>query len=151
LPPLQERVWFTRDLDEIRNPGLLKLLDAPHSELQGDATIRPWLWLHVDDFVPRDAWVAACERARDMAVKIVAERHGLSELCTRAAETLRAEGEDAAARVRARADQDAAARADDELKLVDALVAGVGAPKIDIDAAGIVILSAEPLPADELR
>jgi ATP-dependent helicase HepA len=151
LPPVQERVWLTRGLEEIRHPLLLALLDAPYSELQGDATIRPWLWRHVDDFVPRDSWRATCEGARDRAVETVAHRHGLTELCAHAAETLRAEGEDAAARVRARTDQDAAERADDEVRLVDALAVGVSAPKIDIDAAGVVILSTEPLPAVELR
>jgi hypothetical protein len=34
---------------------------------------------------------------------------------------------------------------------VNALAAGLSAPKIDIDAAGVVILSAEPIPTDELN
>jgi ATP-dependent helicase HepA len=151
LPPVHERVWLTRDLDEIREPALLALLDAPHSELHGDVTIRPWLWLHVDDFVQREAWAATCDGARERAVNIVAQRHGLTELCARAAELLRTEGEDAAARIRARADYSATERAEDEVKLVHALGVGVNAPKIDVDAAGVVILSAEPIPADELR
>jgi ATP-dependent helicase HepA len=149
LPPVHERVWLTRSLDEIRHPALLPLLDAPHSELHGDVTIRPWLWQHIDDFIPRDAWAVTCEKAREEAVRIVAQRHGLTELCATAAAQLRTEGEDAAARIRARADHDAADRAEDELNLVNALAVGLSAPKIDIDAAGVVILSAEPIPTDE--
>jgi hypothetical protein len=151
LPPVHERVWLTQNAEEILDPAVLALLDAPHSELQGDTTIRPWLWAHVDDFVPRTAWATTCDSARNQALRVITERHDLIERCAHAAALLRTEGEDSAARIRARREVDAAERANAELELVAALAEGVASPRVDVDAAGLVILSSEPIPRDELR
>jgi ATP-dependent helicase HepA len=151
LPPLQARVWLNADIEEVQDPAVVALLNAPHRELWGDVTIRPWLWAHVDELVPRDAWPATCARARQRAVEIVAARHELTDRCADAARSLQADGEDAAARIQARREPGAAERAAAETDLVTALASGISSPRVDVDAAGIVILSAEPLPRDELR
>jgi ATP-dependent helicase HepA len=151
LPPLHERVWLNQNAEEILDPAVLALLDAPHSELRGDTTIRPWLWMHVDDFVPRAVWATTCDSARTKALRIIAERLDLTERCAHAAALLRREGEDSAARIRARREVGATERAKAELDLVAALAEGLSSPRVEVDAAGLVILSSAPIPADELR
>ena len=101
--------------------------------------------------MPRDAWAVTCERARQRSINIINQRHDLTERCVHAARLLRSEGEDAVARMRARTEEGASERAEGELKLVYALATGLTEPKIDVDAAGVVILSSEPIPAEELR
>lgn len=151
LPPFQERVWLSADIEEVHDPSVVSLLAAPYSELWGDVTLRPWLWSHVDELVPRSEWPATCARARQRALEIVAARHELTERCIHAAQLLRADGEDAVARIQARREEGVAERAVAEADLVTAVASGIASPRIDVDAAGIVILSSEPLPADELR
>jgi ATP-dependent helicase HepA len=151
LPPLQARVWLNAEIEEVHDPAVVALLAAPYSEFRGDVTLRPWLWAHVDELVPRDAWPATCASARQRALEIVAARHELTERCAHAAQLMQADGEDAAARIQARGEQGASERAAAEADLVTALASGIASPRIDVDAAGIVILSSESLPSDELR
>jgi ATP-dependent helicase HepA len=151
LPPFQERVWLTADIEEVHDPSVIALLAAPHRELWGDVTLRPWLWAHVDELVPRDEWPTTCAKARQRALEIVVARHELTEKCAHAAQLLQGDGEDAIARIQARREEEAAERAATEADLVAAVASGIASPRIDVDAAGIVILSSEPLPADELR
>ena len=114
---------------ELKEPSTLALLEEPHSELRGDATIRPWLWSYVDQFVPRSDWATTCARVREKAVNLIATRHELTDRCAHAAAMLRAEGDDAAARIQARRESDSAQRATGELALVEALSAGVASPR----------------------
>jgi hypothetical protein len=151
LPPLQERVWMDRRGKQITHPNLVAFLEAPYSEMRGDATLRPWLWMHVDELIPRAEWQDSCEKCRSSALEIVSELHELRERCRLGAALLRAEGEDAVARVRARREAGAAAVAESESELVAALARGVESPSIDVDAVGLVVLSSEPLPREETR
>ena len=151
LPPVQDRVWVDPRGAEIRDPATLSLLDAPYSEDRGDATIRPWLWAYVDRFVARPEWPATCESARAKAIEILSTRHELADRSAHAADRLRADGEDAVARIHARRDAGADEGAAAEACLVDSLVQGVASPKIDVDAVGVVILTSEPIPPEELR
>jgi ATP-dependent helicase HepA len=151
LPPVQERVWLEPSGGELNDPLTLALLEEPHAELRGDATIRPWLWPYVDQFVPRTDWATTCARMRENALKVIATRHELTDRCAHASARLRADGDDAAARIQARREPDAVERATSELALVEALSRGVGSPLIDVDVAGIVILASEPIPPEELR
>jgi ATP-dependent helicase HepA len=151
LPPVQERVWVDVAGNEIREATTLSLLEAPYSELWGDATIRPWLWSYVDVFVSRTDWARTCEDARTKAAQILCARHELADRTAHAAGALRLEGEDAVARIQARRETGAAERAGAEASLVTALAHGITSPKIEVDAVGVVVLSSEAIPQDELR
>ena len=88
LPPVQERVWLDLSGDEVSDPRIIALLEEPHSELSGDATIRPWLWAYVDELIPRDGWPSTCARVRHAALATISTRHELTDRCAHAAALL---------------------------------------------------------------
>ena len=151
LSPLIESVWLRPDGTEIQDEFILDLLDEPHSELQGDVTLRPWLWTYVDEHVPRTQWEDTCTRLRDQATELILDRNDVAARCGLAAAQLIQDGEDESARIRARREPAAGPRADTAVELARGLGDGVLSPLIEIDAAGIVVLSSNPLPADETR
>jgi ATP-dependent helicase HepA len=151
MTPVVERVWLDVHGVEVIDTALLALLEEPVSDVAGDETIRPNQWSRIAEHVGPASWEARCALLRDAAIAITQARGDVAQRCESAAFELEADGLDAAARMRARQEAQAATRAAAEERLTAALATGLRAPRTTIDAAGVVLLTGEPLREEDER
>jgi ATP-dependent helicase HepA len=149
LAPTISRVWLDTTLSEVADPKRLQILNAPYDELREDKTIRPEQWARIDEHIDRAEWPAWCAKATKQAIAIAFGRDDLRERCAAAAASATRDCEEALARLEARTDAASRDAETVERVLGPALSKGLARPVAGIDAAGIVIVSSEPLPRDE--
>lgn len=143
LQPLTERIWLNRGGKPVQNQALLRILAAPYADRRGDQTLRPSMWHRLDVHVPRGSWSRWCEQQQLAAHTALHESADLTSRCRDAVARATADLEEDLARVAARGDQEALVV---EQRVGAALIDGLRSPRREVDAAGIVVLSSEPLP-----
>jgi ATP-dependent helicase HepA len=148
LAPISTRVWLDRDGLEIEDIHITALLNAPFDDSHGDYTIPHDLWHRLQDHIPAGDWASFCRHSRDRSLEVVMQRHDLVEICNAAASELLEDSEDAAARVGARKDATSDEAQEAEHRIGKALAAGLSKPLAVVDATGVVLLAAEPLPVE---
>ena len=149
LAPTISRVWLDGTLSEVVDQKRLQILEAPYHELREDKTIRPAQWSRIDEHVSRAEWPAWCAMARKRAIAIAFAREDLRERCAAAAAAAASDSDDTLARLEARVDAASRDAEAVERALGPALSEGLERPAAGIDAAGVMIVSSEPLPGDD--
>ncbi len=149
LAPTVSRVWLDSMLSEVVDQKRLQILDAPYHELREDKTIRPTQWSRIDEHIGRAEWPAWCAMATERAIATAFGRDDLRERCAAAAAAAARDSDDTLARLAARVDAASHDAEAVERALGPALSEGLARPASGIDAAGVVIVSSEPLPGDE--
>lgn len=155
--PVQYRtVWLNSDLGEVRHAQLLEVLQRPYRPKRDggtDVNLRPDRWSAVDSVAPIADWHGLCVRARRHAEDRLRSSESFIGLCRTHAERVRTEAaavqdvfRSRIARLSgsAKSAEEEAARLDDELGQY--VAAGIESPTIRVDAAGVIFLSASPLP-----
>ncbi len=130
--------------------GLLQILNAPYDADLGDQTLRPSVWHLLDDHISAP-WADVCRRLRDRARSIVVDRADLRQRCRSAAELLLTDSADAAARLASRRDAPNTGAEATERRIGQVLADGIVTPAIEVDAAGIVLLSSQTMPTERDR
>jgi ATP-dependent helicase HepA len=144
LPPAVETVWISTDGTEVTDRTTVRRLASKYSPKFGDRSVHGDHWEAIESVLPGLNWDEWCRSARDFAKDIVrsrggvvaridqaeagAERHGVARV-----EALRS-------RQRLGADADALAF---EERAAQAVQAAVAAPRLVVDAMGLVLLSRE--------
>jgi ATP-dependent helicase HepA len=157
FPVQHTTVWLDRDLNHLVDEQSLQLLEAPYVKDRShdgriDLNVTPERWPSVEHLISVSDWRDFCHRGASAAESILRNDPVLGELRASAARQLRAnvaaardimqsrlaklEGPTKAAEARA---------ASTEWEIDEALILGIDAPAIRIDAAGAVILSPRPL------
>ena len=89
-----------------------------------------------------------CEDAQATALERVTAKHDLITICDRAAAQSLSDSADSAERIGARREQTSGAERDRELRVGRALAEGITAPRVEVDAVGVVIVASEPFEVD---
>jgi ATP-dependent helicase HepA len=156
FPVLYHTVWLDRDLAEVRDEILLRVLHEPYNAEpiggRRDTNVRRDRWEHVDCILGLDDWEGLCRRARSRAEQSIRGSAAFAERCRIYAERVRESAAQVAEVLESRCSRlkGAVREAEDriasyEARLSEMLVMGIEAPTLRIDSAGAVILAHDPL------
>ena len=124
------------------------MLNEPYDDSLGDKTIPHALWHLLEEHADERGWASLCEDAQATALERVTAKHDLITICDRAAANLVSDSADSAERIGARREQTSGAERDRELRVGRALAEGITAPRVEVDAVGVVIVASEPFEVD---
>lgn len=153
FPVQYTTVWLDRDLNHLIDEQLLRLLEAqyvkdPRPDGRIDLNVTPERWPAVERLISVSDWRDFCHRGAGAAQTYLRNASVFGELRASAARRLRANVAAARDIMKSRlaklegTAKDAEARAaSTEWEIDEALIHGIDAPAIRIDAAGAVILS----------
>jgi ATP-dependent helicase HepA len=149
LPPMVETVWVGVDNREITDPRLRARLSAKYSPSFGDVRLGLDRWSVVDEFLSGLDWQAWCAEARETALSIVKQRESVLariDSATRGSTRIgQARVEALRSRQNLRPDAEAALRFEEAA--AGRVTAAIQHARLEVDAAGLVILSGTPIEA----
>lgn len=149
LPPMIETVWVGVDNLEVRDPRLRARLSAKYSPSFGDVRLGLDRWTLAEEVLAGLDWQAWCTEARETALSVATQRGSVvSRLEVASAEATRfGEARIEALRSRQSLRPDAASALHFEEESGTRVTAAVRRPRVEVDAAGLVILAGKRIEA----
>jgi ATP-dependent helicase HepA len=153
FPPIMRTLWISEDLEEV-NGRLLAELEKPYVKGVTDINLNQERWPQVQRYFSLADWSYRCRAARTAAGEAVVRQVDLAKLTTALASRLEEEtavvNEQCQSRIEALAKSPREAalaqeEKDMELRVREALLAGIRKPGLRLDAAGAVFLAGFPL------
>ena len=156
FPVSHRSVWLTSDLDEVKNPALLRLLElsySKHLRPDGgwDVNLRPELWDGAASAVSLGDWPSLCANARDKAERTMRSDQAFRKQLSTSAERVRHTAAAVSIALLSRIERLAGPSRQSEERIADleanlsrSLVQGIEGPSIRVDSAGAVILASTP-------
>jgi ATP-dependent helicase HepA len=151
FPVQHATVWLDRDLNRVVDERFVTLLEAPYVG-RFDVNVTPERWSTFETLLSLWDWRDFCHRGARAAYTILRDDPALGRLRTDCGRQLRADVDTARDILKSRLSRlhgparDAEERAaPTEWAIDEALIQGIEAPAIRVDAAGAVVLSRKPL------
>jgi len=150
-------VWLTSDLDEVKNPALLRLLElsySKHLRPDGgwDVNLKPELWDGASSAISIGDWPSLCANARDKAERTMRSDSAFRKQLSTSAERVRHTAAAVNVALLSRIERLVGPSRESEERIVDleanlsrSLVQGIEEPSIRVDSVGAVILASTPL------
>lgn len=157
FPPIYSTIWLDEELSHIQDTELLELLSRPYSPNVSAFEDREYpvqgaRWRAIDAHIDPGSWASLCRSARTRAEDILASQVELEMLTKKRAEKADDQNRLHLAQLESRISQSGRkggqrtrTRVEREKRLADALVEGILAPSIRLDAVGAVFISGEDL------
>jgi ATP-dependent helicase HepA len=157
FPVSHRTIWLTSDLDEVKIPAFLKILEMPYSKhlrTNGgfDLNLRPELWDGASTAISLGDWPSLCANARGKAERTMRSDPAFQKQLSASAERVRHTAAAVSvalssriARLSGPSRKSEERVADLEAYLSRSLEQGIEEPSIRVDSAGAVILASTPL------
>lgn len=153
-------VWLTSDLDEVRIPALLRILQLRYTKRLRpdggcDVNLRPELWDGASNAISVGDWPSLCARARDKAEWTMRLDPAFRKQLSTSAERVRNAAAAASIALSSRIERLSGPSRHSEERIADleaslsrSLEQGIQEPSIRVDSVGAVILASTPLGAE---
>ena len=152
LPPVLRSLWLDESSRIVSDEDHLQALRAPYQRAAGDVHLRPTRFAAVDALFGSVHWEGMCRSARQASESFVLREQGrrLTEALTKADRVMSGRLEI----LRARSERHGglpteAEEANREADLMVALLEGIRAPVIRLEAVGFVVLAPAPLAVED--
>jgi len=157
FPPAYRTVWVSSDLEEVKSPKLLSILNLPYTRFvraEGgkDTSLRLERWDRAAAMVALGDWQDLCGRARRLAERILAQDPGFRRECTDLSERILDSATSVANAFSSRVARlhGTARHTEEQVARLEAIVSnaiarGVAEPAIRVDSTGALILASTPL------
>jgi ATP-dependent helicase HepA len=162
LPPTYRTIWLDRELREVKDVDIIRLLQLEYREQQDykgsfdvNVTGRHLVALKRIDLPELEYWPDYCMNARKSAEAMLRSSLDFSSLRREAMRAGANSGETRLSQLRARlsslADSAIAAEYENEDKLAAAIGSGIREPKVILDTIGVTFLSGDPVTTDKIK
>ncbi len=155
FPVDYQTVWLNGDLQPVLNEGVLAVLARPYqkgprADGSRDVNLRLERWNRVDALVAIGDWGDLCYRARGVAERTIRDDHVFRERCDQHATKTLAAAASVNEALRSRISRTSGSVRDSEekmaaleLRMSEALAAGIENPFLRLDSVGAVVLASE--------